>query len=91
MKKTGKVLRKGKKFSLTEALPDSPIYSRGFVIGGMRTKDSSSDTAAKNSQKENKKQKSSFPSLKDQEKELDDWINGGMAKAAAHQMGKKED
>jgi len=55
MKKTGKVIRKGKKFSLTEALPDSPIYNRGFVIGGMRTKDSSNNTPEKNSKDENKK------------------------------------
>jgi hypothetical protein len=32
--KTGKVIRKGKKFSITEALPTDPIYSRGYVIGG---------------------------------------------------------
>jgi hypothetical protein len=44
MKKTGTVIRKGKRLSITEALPDSPIYNRGFVIGGMRMKDSSKNT-----------------------------------------------
>ncbi len=34
MKKTGKVIHKGKRLSITEALPTDPIYSRGYVIGG---------------------------------------------------------
>lgn len=31
---TGKVMRKGKRLSITEASPDAEIYNRGFVIGG---------------------------------------------------------
>ena len=30
----GKIIRRGKRFSIVEASPDDPIYTRGFVIGG---------------------------------------------------------
>jgi hypothetical protein len=29
-----KIIRKGTRFNITEASPDDPIYTRGFVIGG---------------------------------------------------------
>jgi hypothetical protein len=29
-----KIIRKVKRFNITEAAPDDPIYTRGFVIGG---------------------------------------------------------
>ncbi len=29
-----KIIRKGKRFNITEAAPDDPIYTRGYVIGG---------------------------------------------------------
>ena len=32
--KEKKIIRKGKYFNITEASPDDPIYTRGFVIGG---------------------------------------------------------
>jgi hypothetical protein len=83
MKKTGKVIRKGKKFSLTEALPSSPIYKRGFVVGGQQTTNSSKDTQAKNSNNENEKRNFSSRSLEEQKKELD--------KAAKHQMSAEPD
>ena len=33
--KTGKVTRKVGNFTLTQASPNDPIYTRGWVIGGM--------------------------------------------------------
>ena len=47
MKKTGKIIRKGKKFNLTECLPDDPVYSRGFVFGIKTVNNISKNTRTK--------------------------------------------
>jgi hypothetical protein len=31
--KTGKVIRQGKTYTITEALPDDQIYNSGFMVG----------------------------------------------------------
>ena len=43
MSKIGKEIFKGKRFSITPASPDHPIYSRGLMIGGTTSKKSSKD------------------------------------------------
>jgi hypothetical protein len=78
MRKTGKVIRKGKKFSLTEALPSSPIYNRGFVIGGMRTKDSSKNTVGTNSQPRNQESSIRDRKLEQLPKELREHLTKGL-------------
>ena len=54
----GKVLRKGKRYSLTVASADHPIYKRGFVVGGLRSSNSSQSTVGKNPEKNVAKPKS---------------------------------
>ena len=39
-----KMIRQGKKYSIKEALPDDPIYNRGFVVGVQRSKNLSKNT-----------------------------------------------
>ncbi|MCB2218433.1 MAG: hypothetical protein KQH59_20425 [Desulfobulbaceae bacterium] len=46
MSKTGKVIRTGKRSNLTQALPDHPIYKRGWTVGESRLTPSSNDTKA---------------------------------------------
>lgn len=41
MSATGKVIRKGTRSFITEALPDDPVYPRGFVVGGKYSRGSS--------------------------------------------------
>jgi len=53
-KTTGKVIRKGKHFSIMEASADDPIYTHGFGIGGANLKTSSKNTQAKTSSSEKK-------------------------------------
>ena len=53
--KTGKVIRQGGGCLITEALPDSPIYKRGFVIGGYVSKKSLPATKENNSKNVKKK------------------------------------
>lgn len=55
MATTGKVIRKGKRFSITEASPDHPIYKRGFVVGGHYSRRSSSATKSTSPPSENAK------------------------------------
>jgi hypothetical protein len=81
----------GKKFSITEALPDSPICNRGFVIGGMRTKDSSKNTQEKNSKSEKKIPNSYSQNPGSLEKEIKDWGKKGIYEAAKHQMSAEPD
>ncbi len=78
MRKTGKVIRKGKKFSLTEALPNDPIYSRGFVIGGMRTTDSLRNTVGNNSQARNQDSSSNDQKLEQLPEELREHLTKGL-------------
>ncbi len=78
MRKTGKVIRKGKKFSLTEALPDDPIYKRGFVIGGRQTTGSSRNTVGNNSQPRNQESSSNDQKLEQLPKELREHLTKGL-------------
>lgn len=48
MNTTGKLIRKGKNFSIMEASADDPIYKHGFSIGGMNLKNVSKTTNTKN-------------------------------------------
>ena len=59
MSTTGKLTPKGSPSLRRQASADDPIYKHGFSIGGMNLKNSSGNTLAKNSKKENKKELSS--------------------------------
>ena len=51
MKTTGKVILKGKNFSIMEASKDDPIYKRGFVSGGRSSSSFSKNIPATHSPK----------------------------------------
>ncbi len=36
MNKPRKVIRKGKRYSITQAPPDHPVYTRGYMVGFRR-------------------------------------------------------
>ena len=44
-------IRKGAGASIRQASPDDPIYTRGFVIGGRRSKAASTSTKSSSSSK----------------------------------------
>lgn len=48
----GKIVRKGKRLSIREALPDNPIYTRGVVyVGGFNYRSTSRNNPANRSGK----------------------------------------
>ena len=85
--KVGKVIRKGKKLSMTEVLPDDPIYTRGFVIGGKTLGSSSRDTKEQSLNDESNKQ----TSLPGKDKEITSCLEEGIYGAAIHQMSRAEE
>ncbi len=65
MGKTRRKIRKGAGDSIREASPDDPIFTRGFVFGGRRTKASFPST--KPSSSDDSKQKAEKPGAKKEE------------------------
>ncbi|NCC06104.1 MAG: hypothetical protein EOM37_19160 [Proteobacteria bacterium] len=61
MFKIGPKTRKGAGSSMPELSADDPIYTRGFAVGEMRSRPSSSDTAATTSPESRKESPSSSP------------------------------
>jgi hypothetical protein len=76
--KRGKVIAGKGKYVITEASPDDPIYNRGFVFGGMRTKDSSRNTAGTNSQPRNQESSIRDRKLEQLPEELREHLTKGL-------------
>jgi len=63
MSKTRRKIRKGGGSSIRELSPDDPIFTRGFVFGGRRTK--ASFPSRKPSSSDNSKPKAEKPAPKE--------------------------